>query len=374
MTPLELLGPPSAIGAPAPWWLLAGLKVLGFTLHLVPMNLWYAGILIALWLGRSNSAEARHWSRRLLLQMPLFIAAGVNFGIVPLLFLQTSYYRVFYPATILMAWPWLSIIGLLTLAYYGVYVYGMGLKRGSISRLRLAIGWTAGLAFLLIGFVFSNAMSLMTNVPAWPEIARRTGDAGAVYGTALNLADPVLLPRWLMMIGLALTTVAVHAVFDAGLFGGRSGGEYRRWAVGFARKLALAGVVWFALCGSWYVFGAWPAGLRAAMTGGSLAFLTGATALAPGLVLLLLLLRRGPATPGFAALLGATQFLVLGLNAVSRQVVQNLELRPLLDVTAEPMAMQWSPLLLFLVCFVAGVALVIWMVSRVVTAERKAAA
>ena len=60
-------------------------------------------------------------------QMPVIVALGVNFGIVPLLFVQVAYYKVFYPATILMAWFWLAIIGLLIPAYYGVYVYAFGL-------------------------------------------------------------------------------------------------------------------------------------------------------------------------------------------------------------------------------------------------------
>ena len=55
--------------------------------------------------------------------MPVIVAVGVNLGVVPLLFVQLAYHRVFYPATILMAWFWLGIIVLLIPAYYGVYAY-----------------------------------------------------------------------------------------------------------------------------------------------------------------------------------------------------------------------------------------------------------
>ena len=60
-------------------------------------------------------------------QMPIIMAMGINFGIVPLLFIQVGFYQIFYPATVLMAWSWLAVIVLLIPAYYGVYVYAFGL-------------------------------------------------------------------------------------------------------------------------------------------------------------------------------------------------------------------------------------------------------
>ena len=50
MEPQMLVEQASAAGVPAPMWFVEFFKVLGFTLHAVPMNLWYAGLLIALWL------------------------------------------------------------------------------------------------------------------------------------------------------------------------------------------------------------------------------------------------------------------------------------------------------------------------------------
>lgn len=370
--PAELLGPMSPLGSPAPYPLLVFFKVLGFTLHMLPMNLWYAGIWVALLVRLFGGAEARRWGKRLMLQMPLFIALGINFGIVPLLFTQVTNYRVFYPATILMAWPWLSIIGMLTLAYYGVYIYGAGLKSGRMTPLNTAAGWLSATLFLGMGFVFTNAMTLQTNLPGWAALWRAHSAAGAATGTALNTADPTLWPRWLMMIGLAITTTAAHAVVDAAVFGGREGEAYRRWAPGFALKLHAVGFAWFGAAAAWYVFGGWRPEIRQMMLSGGLLPLSLVTALAPGLVWLAILARRRGLTPGFGWALAAGQFLVLGLNGISRQIVQNAELRPWLDVTAEPVRTQWSPLVLFLVLFVAGVGLIGWMVAQVVGVERGA--
>ncbi|HXF06714.1 MAG TPA: hypothetical protein VNM72_15060, partial [Blastocatellia bacterium] len=52
----------------------------GFTLHLVPMSLWYAGIILALLLHWRGDEQARRLSARLMQQMPIIIAPGVTLG------------------------------------------------------------------------------------------------------------------------------------------------------------------------------------------------------------------------------------------------------------------------------------------------------
>jgi len=365
MNPQDLLAPAAAQGSPAPYWLLAGFKVLGFILHMIPMNLLFAGILTALVMRSAGGDHAKRWAGRLMQQMPLFVALGVNFGIVPLLFMQVSYYRVFYPATILMAWPWISVIAALTVAYYGVYIYAAGIKSGHMTPLRSAAGWISSLLFIGIGWIFSNAMTLMTNVDAWPELWRKTNLDGAVLGTALNTGDPTLWPRWLMVFGLALMTTAAHVVVDAGLFGRSEGEDYRRWAPGFALRMFALGLVWFAATGAWYAFGTWNGAVRAAMLSGGLMPLTAVTALSPGLVLLALVAFRRGADRRAAWVVGAAQVAVIAVNAISRQVVQNIELKPFMDAATEPVNMQLSPLVAFLVTFAGGAALMAWMIRTV---------
>ena len=370
----QLIGTPSPLGAPAPYWLIAFLKLLGFTLHIAAMHLWYAGLLIALLLGVSGRPHTGVLSGRLMRRMPIIVAYGVNFGIVPLLFIQVSYYRVFYPATILMAWFWLSIIVLLTLAYYGVYFYASGLRSPTgLTWFHGLVGWGASCLFVAIGFLFANGFSLMTNLHDWPQLWLRASVGGAALGTALNIADPTFWPRWLMMFGLAITTVAAYVAVDAGLFAGRESEEYRRWAPDFALNLYTFGGVWFAIMGAWYVFGTWSAEARQYMLGGSLILLTGLTAVGPGFPWFCILLQsRGAGTPSrFALAAGVGQVVTLALNAVSRQLLQNFELRRFVDVTAEPVATQLSPLVLFVVLLVAALAIIAWMVVKIMAAERR---
>jgi len=83
-----------------------------------------------------------------------------------------------------------------------------------------------------------------------------TSTAGAVLGTA-HFSDASVLARYLMMFGLALTSVAVWIVLDAALFAARSAGIPRRRQPARG-ACGVLGVVWYALAGSWYVFGTWP--------------------------------------------------------------------------------------------------------------------
>ena len=92
-------------------------------------------------------------------------------------------------------------------------------------------------------------------------VARTSGGttawAAPPPGPALNLADPTLWPRWLLMFGLALGTTAVWAVVDAAWLAARESEEYKRWVRRFAFRSALAGAVWATIAGTWYVFGTW---------------------------------------------------------------------------------------------------------------------
>ena len=364
-------------GLPAPLWFVEFFKVLGFALHAVPMGLWYAGLLLAMLLHWRGSEYGRRFGSRLMAQMPVIVAFGVNLGVVPLLFVQVAYPRLFYPATILMAWFWMAIIALLIPAYYGVYLYSFGLRDGGVmAPLRRAAGWCAAVMFIVIGFLFANGFSLMVNVADWKAIWNQTSVAGAALGTGLNTADPTLWPRWLLMFGLALTTTAAWVVVDAAWFGRRESDPYQRWAPGFAWKLYTVGLAWFAVAGSWYAFGTWSEGVSDAMFRGPLIVLTAATALAPGLPWLLMFFawrRDSPISRPAAALVGAAQFAVLGINAVSRQIVQDVEIAGYFPdyfrLADKLKAVQWSPLVAFLLVFVGGIAVIVWMVAQAMKAS-----
>jgi hypothetical protein len=358
-----------AAGLPAPHWFIQFFKVLGFTLHAVPMNLWYAGLLVAICLHLGRNHHGRVFAARLIGQMPVIIAVGVNLGIVPLLFLQVAYFKFFYPATILMAWFWLGIVILLIPAYYGVYVYAWELRDGKtgIKGWRRAAGWVAALFFIAIGFTFANALSLMDHVDRWEEIWNKTNVAGAALGTGLNIGDPTLWPRWLLMFGLALGTTAVWVLVDTVFFHRDAAEEYKRWAWNFAKILYTVGLIWAAAAGTWYVFGTWSEELRKTMFTFPTVLLTMLTALAMGLPWIMIVTERlCPAKRPLVAGIALAQVGVLGINAVSRQVVQNINLSAVFDVFSQKIEVQWGPMAMFLAAFVIGLGVLAWMLAKVV--------
>lgn len=360
---------------PAPFWLIQVFKVLGFTLHMVPMHLWYVGTTAAFLLAWKGPAQAQRLGARLMGQMPLLLALGINFGIVPLLFLQVGYCRAFYPATILMAWFWLAIIVLLIPAYYGVYVYAGGLKRPAGPGVwHRASGWVSAGLFVVIGFLFANGMSLTARPEAWPVLWARHQVAGAATGTALNLSDPTLWPRWLLMLGLALGTTAAWCVTDAFWLARQQPEEYRRYASRLALVLAIAGAAATTVFGLWYM-AFWSPEVRSAMFGFPLVLLTLATG--AGCWLPVAVLAAGQAWRFDRTMAGAvvgTQLVVLALNASSRQVVQNIELRRLFrpGVSAQPVATQWDSLALFLAAFVLGAGVIAWILVQLLRAGQAA--
>jgi hypothetical protein len=194
------------LGLAVPVWILLALKIFGFFLHLLFMNLWVAGLPTALFLLRRKPAVAE----RLFHALPFFMAFGINAGIVPLLFLQVLYPQFFYPATILQAWFWFAVIPLLLIAYYAVYMASFG-------KFRVAAAFVATMLIYCIGLMFSSAMTLTANPRHWPTIFLNSNQGGAVHGCYFYFRPEVLL-RFLLVVGMAFGTLAAYFVAVAEWF------------------------------------------------------------------------------------------------------------------------------------------------------------
>ena len=366
MDPSSLIPPASHLGYPAPFWFLEFFKVLGFILHMVPMHLWFAGFLWAMLImvtGRGAQARA---AKRLLNAMPVIVALGINFGIIPLLFTQVAYHQFFYPAGILIAWPWILVIGLLIFAYYGVYIYVIHLRKGRITTIARVMGWVSAACFVLIGFLFVNNFSLMANPGRWAGILMNSSVAGAPTGLALNIGEPALFPRWLMMLGMAVTTTAVYIAVDAAFFAKKDAEAFRAGLGKNAAVLYAAGALIYAVTGYWYIFGALDKSVSEAIwSSGGFSALTVITGVLPAVVLVLMAVQfRGLKRP-LVLTAAIAQALVLAANAVSRQIVQNIETGKYLDVSKGMVNTQWSTLILFLLVFAAGAGVIIWMIRQI---------
>jgi hypothetical protein len=364
---------PAEYGVPP--WAIFWFRVLGFALHAAFMGLWYAGIPLAVALTQSPNEQFRVLSRRLMRQMPAIVAFGINMGIVPLLFLQVGFAPIFYSATILMAWHWLAIIGLLIVGYYGVYLYSWTdiPTDQRAPAWRVTLGAIVALMFLTIGFFFANGFSLMHNGSRWVELWQRTEVAGATTGLTLNVGDPTFWPRWLYIFSLAILTTAAWMVLDAHVFAWQASAEYRRHALLLARNVYSVGLIAVLALASWHyvatgqlqpVVLTWPNSV--------------ATLLAVGLPIILAgwLWAQTSETrelrPKAAVVFTLMHVLVLashGFLRVSADVARIVSAYRFWD---RPVNIQWGPIVLFGVTLVAGIIVVSWMIIEVVKHVTKA--
>ena len=193
-----VLPPIDPVALPAPVWVFRLLLVITFFLHVVAMDFLLGGGFLAAISGargRANVPHHRHMAERLSKIMPIVMAATISLGVAPLLFVQVLYGRFFYTSSILMAVPWISVILLLMLAYYGHYVMAMA---DTIHReRRLWIAWVSAFLVATIGFIYTSNFTLMMAPEKFRDLylANRNG-------LRLNLGEPTLFPRYLhMMVG-----------------------------------------------------------------------------------------------------------------------------------------------------------------------------
>lgn len=181
---------------PVHWLWFQVLLLVTFILHLILMNLMLGGSLIALWeniFRRKKSAFAD--------TLPVLIALTINMGVPPLLFVQVLYGHLFYSSSVMLAVPWILVIPVLILAYYGSYVYvKKGEKAPGWSRAGLII---SSLFILYVGFMYVNNSTLTLNPTAMQ------GHLLKPEGTSLNLSDPSLWPRYLHFIIAAIAVASL---------------------------------------------------------------------------------------------------------------------------------------------------------------------
>ena len=384
---------------PAPFWFTQFFKVLGFVLHMLAMNIWFAGIpifLLMLIFGRKNG---KRFACRMFSQLPIIMAFGINFGIVPLLFLQTVYYKPFYTATILMAWHWIMIIPLVMIAYYAIYIAAFSVKQEQKSGQTFFAGLIASCCLFLVAYIIVSAMSLMgrpetmTNIWQQGQTFAGTDAAAATYGMGSNASEPTLWLRYGAMFGLAMTTVAFWTVFDAMVLipkrkedmleESQANDNYRHWAGTFAMIIAWLGGAIATISFYQYVDFVKTNPATAAIFAEDAAplfrQLLGMAMVTPFLAAVVLtiakLLRFGRYVTVITVAL--VQMLALATFAIVRQWVQNVETSQIVPIAklsenTQLTPIYTSPLVVFLVLFVVGAIVIGWMIRQMVIASKLA--
>lgn len=353
MQPAGLIPTPDAI--PVGWGWFQVLLTVTFVLHVVFMNLMLGGTIIALFNSlkgtAGNLAVARYASKKL----PFAVALAVNAGVAPLLFLQVIYGHFVYTSSILMAAAWLSIIGLLILAYYGLYLFNYKFASWGAAR-NLLVG-LAALILLYIGFLFTNNWTLALSPEKWGAYFAQPG------GTLWNLDEPTLWPRYLHMV---LGAVAVGGLGLAGF------GQFRQARGVDSTALIDQGISWFKWTtlvqmgiGVWWLIALREDAMKLFMGGN----LVATAAFGAGFLLAIVSLLLGFLKKVWPAVWSTVGTLLA--MAVMREYVRYGYLREHFTPGQLKVETQYSSLILFLAVFVVGIGCVWYMLKLAANAGKE---
>lgn len=355
MDPAALVPQPEPIPVPYGWF--QALLILTFVLHLLVMNTMLGSSIIALIKEFGSGETPPRINRDISEKLPTTIAFTVNFGVAPLLFLQVLYGHFMYTSSVLMAFYWLSVIGLLIIAYYCAYIYDFKFEALGGSR-TIFIALTTVL-LLVIAFFFTNNMTLMQLPEVWPRYFANP------RGTLLNLGDPTLWPRYLHFV---MASVAIAGLVQALLAHwrlGRGGEE--------AEQDIAHGLRWFSsataiqiLLGFWFLL-ALPTDKMRLFMGGSMlatALLAIGLCIALGALIAGLLKRVWLAT-------GAALVTVV-VMVLMRDLLRQAYLEPYFSLSDLTVVEQYSPMLLFLVAFAVGIGIIVYMLKLAAAAGKEA--
>ncbi len=354
---------------PAPVWLLRTLLLLTFFLHVLFMNCLLGGTAVALvcTLRRKSSAFSARLAGDLGRLLPSVFAFTITLGVAPLLFLQVMYGQFLYASSILIGVPWLAIIGMVVLAYYGVYFFSMTLAKTQGHEQKGSTTAVLVLVVLLlasVAFVYSNNFTLMLAPERWLDLYHSNAS-----GWNLNWSEPSLLPRSLHFV-LSALAVSGLGLLVMGLRQREDG--YRQWLIEQGSLLFTGTTLLNFGVGFWFLVKL-PGPARLAFVGGNgfATALLGAGLLLPLAAVAHLIMAKANKSPKRQLAIGVScGLLTVAAMVVMRDLLRNLALAPYFSPNQLPVAPQWGIIVLFVLLFVGGLATLYYMLRKVAIATR----
>ena len=349
MDPTNLI--PQALPIPVEWGWFYLFQILTFILHILFMNVMLGASIIALVHHLRGKAETEPLTKSISVKLPFSIAFAVNFGVELLYEEQGRYWQFIYTSSVLMAVYWLSVVGVVIIAYASAYIYDFSYV--SLGGLRTVFIGVTTVCLLATAFIFTSNMTLMLNPAGWDAYFDNP------WGTLLNTSDPTVLPRYLHFVASSVAVAGLAlALFYRSKVKNDPGAQ--RWVRHGMNWYAYTTMVQMAL-GLWFLT-ALPDRVAALLLGGSLphtlVFVTGATI---GIFSISNALRYNAGAT--ATLSFATIILMLFL----RDLVRDAYLTPYFDVSDRVVTGEYLPLVLFILTLAAGLCVIAWMLRTAAT-------
>jgi hypothetical protein len=354
--PNQLIPTPDVL--PAPWGMFSILLVLTFTIHLLIANLMLGGGFAAFWYSIKNKAATlpEPPDRQISLRLPIAIAFTINFGVAPLLFLQVLYGNFIYVSSVLMAVYWLSIFVIIILAYYGVYLFNF-----KYNVLGSAKSWMMGLVIILlliVAFLFTNSMLLMIDPKSWTRYFQEP------WGRIIHFAEPSLIPRYLHFVFASLATGGI-------IMGILGWWKKKQGDIETSEKYS-NGLVFYSLItilqffiGVWYLATIPQGAIAQIMFEGKIIFPFFLISIIAGLASILFGLSR---LPWHTAI---TFVLTVFLMVLLRYAVRGFYLKSFIENNRPETAYQFSPIILFVITLLIGIAAVSYVIKLALRAQKE---
>ena len=351
---------------PAPVPLLQALLVIGFLTHALPMNVALTGGLVSAILlligGKDENAHATRAGRQLAASLPIFTTAAITQGIVPLLFLQVLYGPLIYASSIVIALPWIAVLFLLTIGYYGLYIYNYGKKRMDLMKAPWIL-IASSVLFMVVAFIFSNNMTLMLTPEKFLPLYQNSP-----VGANLNLTEPTLIPRYLHFVGAAFAVCAL-TLGCFGLYWKKKDESFGTWLIKLGAGGYIGTTLVQTLIGFWF-FWSTPQGFQTAKTTTHL-LNTSFGLEAISLIAMGLAVKKGCEKSYKVGLTAG--ILVVALMVVLRHFLRLFHtdqyMQPLFN--AQPVVIQWPILIVFAIFAVLMIGYFVWLGRTVYNAYNK---
>jgi len=330
---------------PVNWWWFEILLTVTFFIHLLLMNSLLGSSLIGV-VTHFKSAKPAPESA----SIPTLVALTVNFGVPPLLFLQVLYGQFFYSSSILIGIPWLLVIPLLIAAYYAAYLF---VYKREVSRTFAGVSLVvSALLLLYIGFMMTSNNTLMLTPGKWGLYFQRPDGAG------FNPGESTLIPRYLHFV---IASLAVGGAWKALYHRFSRKGRPDQIKIGL--KIVAGATLLQFLDGFWFLL-ALPSEILASYLGQSLPA-TSLLVAALGLtVVVIVAAHKGKLIPTIASL----AVLVL-LMIINRDLLRHFYLEQHFSPSQLVVVGEYSPLILFLIVFAVGLAVLAYMIHLLVKSK-----
>ncbi len=194
---------------PAPEWLLVGLLIFSFLVHIIFVNLMVGGTLLTFFAQVKGLREKDYdiLAHEIAKTITVNKSMAVVMGVAPLLIINTLYTVYFYSANALTGLFWIAIVPLVTFAFLLTYPHKyLWEKLQNNKGLHIAMIAAASAIFLFVPLIFLTNINLMLYPEKW----------GTVSGFFSALFLPNVLPRYFHFIFASLTATGLFLFYFFG--------------------------------------------------------------------------------------------------------------------------------------------------------------